>query len=208
MNYLEKYFQGMNQTDLEVRNCSSKDECIEKYIKTLRLPTATELKSLNVKTNQLDKLYIKLSKIPWKFVIFKENENGFPHTHGDAIFIPEDMIYNISSLTLLHEKIHVFQRLYPCETHQLLLNILGFSFYVYDYGTNNCRSNPDKNDIVYKDETGQIVSSMYTSDAKHLTDIIDSRDHPYEIMAYLLSNNQNRSTMDPRIIDWMEKYLL
>jgi len=50
----------------------------------------------------------------WTFIKVGNNyEFGYPHTVNSAIVLPERVINSLSLDTLIHEKIHVLQRLYP-----------------------------------------------------------------------------------------------
>jgi hypothetical protein len=57
-----------------------------------------------------------LANIPWVLAKINENyENGFPHTRLGIIFLGklDSMIKTNLIQTLIHEKVHVYQRMYP-----------------------------------------------------------------------------------------------
>ena len=188
--YLTAYFNTFNETDAKIRHCD-RTRCQSIYENHLRPPTQKELEHLERLTIQVDALSARLATIPWKFRIFwGDIESHFPHTHGDFIYIHEDHVSTIPITTLLHEKIHVFQRMFPCETHDLIVNYWGFSFHSMRYGSAHdiMRANPDVNRIIYADDQGKTIMGVYKKNAQSLNDIEDSRDHPYEMMAYALSD--------------------
>jgi hypothetical protein len=88
---------------------------------------------------------------------------------------------SMDALTLLHEKIHVYQRYHTCEAIQImnLTNaITGF-----EYPELGLRANPDTNRILFTD-----IRPRWKNEATHMNDIDDIRDHPFEIMAYASKN--------------------
>lgn len=192
---LSGYFKGFNATDYKVRGCKSFEACTSLYKNNIRPLTKDELRIIEGSCIAVDSHLIDfklLANLPWKLATFdtKEIENGYPHTHGDTIIIPSDMINNphVTISTLLHEKVHLFQRQYPLETNILIINFLGFQLDSMRYQHQNIRRNPDLNEIVYKDANGKVVLPTYLLEAKTLTDIEDHLDHPFEIMAYTIQN--------------------
>lgn len=197
--YIDHYFMSFNKTDRRVRNNLTK----QKYLSSLRYPTKREIENLGDKTSRVDTLYPKLAKnVPWLFIIFSGNiEKKYTHTHGRYIFIHEEHIESISSTTLLHEKIHVYQRMFPCETMLLFLS-LGYS--INGIRDNSGRSNPDINDIEYLDDKKQKINNIYKTTAITIDDIVDTRDHPNEIMAYEIS----RGNISYTTLAWIGKYFI
>ena len=87
-------------------------------------------------------IYDLLTRIPWKIAVVRDYiENGYPHTLGDIICLPESFVAQCYRLmagstpmqaidgspkkdtaldsileTLIHEKLHVLQRQYPDQT--------------------------------------------------------------------------------------------
>lgn len=190
---IDYYIKGFNKTDFVLRNCSNYENCKAMYSKDVRLPTKIELNILESHALLVDsKLnnFQLLKNIKWNFLVFSEIENGFPHTHYNTILIPSNMIKRNSptlASTLLHEKVHVFQRLYPNATHKLVLE--HYNFKLIDVRDNyiNLRRNPDINDIIYSSNDVPILST-YEDNATSLSHIKDYRDHPYEIMAYTIQD--------------------
>ncbi len=95
---------------------------------------------------------------------------------------------------LIHEKIHVFQRLYP--NHKIIQDYMK-SYHKHqlkdDFKLNEpfLRSNPDLDNWIYKDiKTNTIMYSKYSSNKPNgISDTTTNHDmeHPYEKMAYEIS---------------------
>ncbi len=103
------------------------------YLEHVRPIKPSEYKSLSARINDANEIIKsykldKIKKIPWKFLIsHRELELGFPYTIADYIVIPEDMLETISVETLLHEKIHIYQRKYPQICKTIYESILPFA---------------------------------------------------------------------------------
>lgn len=207
------YFQSLNNMDLIARGAvGSIPAYIALYKSKLLTFSTAESKILNQLITNISmnytNLYPKLNAIPWKLVKFNGIENNFPHTLGDIIFLPEsffelDMDKQLE--TLIHEKIHVYQRLYPLET-SMFITKLGYEVWDTQKKYNNIRTNPDTNHFIYiHSRTGTVQAHVYNSDApKSITDshverlvgdipwdvpeCIKQQDHPYEIMACGIAN--------------------
>lgn len=169
----EGYIERFNDKDFRSRQFIS----ISEYISSVRFPNFKEyaiIRKLLKETKNDEPFWI--SHIPWRFLIFTKGEGGLPHTHGTYIMLPfEALKHNITASTLIHEKIHIFQRLYPIETNKYLnIPITGFV-----YPEDNMRANPDTNRILFDD-----YRPLWMDNPSSLLDITDKLDHPYEVMAY------------------------
>ena len=198
LSYLDQsmYFENMNNKDVAYRECISLSDCKIKYLESVREPTLKENKTIRELTAELDSMlrpYFKLYNIPWKFLMFEGTENNFPHTHADIIMLP--MLILTSSRdqllrTLVHEKVHIYQRLHPLETNRFITKHWRFTISSLQYSSEHklkmFRSNPDINKIIYKDDNAKSILSVYKHDSKSLRDLEDHRDHPYEMMAYII----------------------
>lgn len=160
-----------------------------------------------------------LRKIPWKIAVLKSSaESGFPHTQADVVCMPLSYVQarcgsssrRKASLakTLLHEKVHVFQRLQPDRTREIV-RLLGYRALNSSEAERKVnrdllarsRANPDLDGILYeKTDSGCVPLSVYNSDAP--VDLGDATtvcanathdhrktpppqyEHPYEHMAY------------------------
>ncbi len=142
--------------------------------------------------NWIDKA--KLKSLPWKFIIIntKAIDLGLPHTRWDTIVINKSIINNGSDFanTLLHEKLHVYQKLYP-EDFDIYLKTNGFEPYAkYIHTDIPYRSNPDTDDWVYKCK-GKIYVSKYKNQNPHTISDVEYKpintcdyEHPREKAVY------------------------
>jgi hypothetical protein len=232
------YFQNLNKLDLIARHVNSKDEYITQYKQSLNKFSKAEASILNdlikdISMNYTYK-YQKLQQIPWKFVKFNGVEENFPHTISDIIFLPQDFFYNSKDKqieTLIHEKIHIYQRLYTIETAKLIA-LLGFSIWNTQEKFPNIRTNPDTNSFIYKYGEGDNISAqaqIYNNDTpesikdSHISlfkgekiwnvpECIKQPDHPYEIMAcalaHLIMNNlSDEYDYKKNILSWSNEFL-
>lgn len=233
------YFNRMNNIDLLARNVNSIEAYIKLYKDSIKDFSLDEKKSLSTVCKIIDEYTNKtnkFSKIPWKFAKQSNDiENGWPHTLGDAIILSSDFFKlnnKIQVKTLLHEKIHIYQRFYPIETNKLFIE---WNFKPTDKIKNIqlARNNPDINDFIYEKE-GKIVVQLYNSNnpkgiedsspylyndnpkkitAKELNipSVALQYEHPNEIMATLLpdiiiNNFDDKTDFVHKTIEWINKY--
>jgi hypothetical protein len=224
------YHEYLTEKDLKARGYSSQLHAVKTFSQLARPPSRTEQSLLNralMRANELIPINSRLSKLPWKFLVVSDQiESGFPHTHQDVIVMPKSHITagqkHFDNLvdTLIHEKIHVYQRFYPCETNTLFLqywNLEIVSRRSFD-PQSNIRSNPDNNLLLYSDDSKPIM--LEYDDKKDFISLStvmgDKRDHPHEMMAYVLTYILTRNTKPlPHYLVkyvqsaalWMQEYL-
>lgn len=137
----------------------------------------------------------QIAKLPWIFGITNGDkyEDGLPHTRRDVIFVSNGITETPDFLTktLIHEKIHVYERTYP-EIMQDYLSSHGFARWKKSLGVPRIRSNPDLDGWIYFNEnTQKPMAAYYSSDAPHsITDVIlmdPAYEHPYELLAYKIA---------------------
>jgi predicted RND superfamily exporter protein len=203
----DNYYETFNDYDYKVRNINN----IIDYYKIINNSCSTidynKSKILDKIINNINNKLInfkitgfdgeKASKIPWIIGFLNDTgyENGFPHTRNNIIIIPVHLFNNKSSLQkiLIHEKIHIYQKMYPDDI-QLYLNEHGFTRYCLRQNYNDCRANPDLDKWLYKDSNGNIMKSKYINNPKSINDVIfepinnDTCEHPLEYMAYSLAD--------------------
>jgi hypothetical protein len=230
------YFQKLNKLDLIARGASSKDQYIEKYKSNIHKFSEQETKMIDALINEISHRYLenyqKLKRIPWKIVKFENVENNFPHTHSDIIFLSPQFFLDSKEQqleTLIHEKVHIYQRFYPIETTKLITS-LGFSVWDTQENHPNIRTNPDTNSFIYQKD-GSVQAQIYNSEKPD--SIADSRvelllgkqywsvpnsvkqnDHPYEIMACAISQlilnkfseEENKGNYKEKIVLWIKLY--
>lgn len=148
--HINMYISNLNDTDIYVRDMTN----YEKYIYD-KIPSnfkRTITKDIE-KVNQKLKVYKSLYNITWKIALLQMNvENNLPHTHNDVIFLPHTFLNldnKLRSEVLFHEKIHVFQRKYPIQTHFLYTKYWSVIPYALRSYEEPFRSNPDINHIIY-----------------------------------------------------------
>ena len=198
-NDSDGYVNNFSEFDLCARKCRDKSEYINNMFKDfdLTLRESTYCKErLNKFIPDADKKLSKLSndflKIVWDIVLFRGNyyENGLSHTRFNTIFLPLRVFtdYSDENFTrlLCHEKIHLFQRMFP--NHILLKNYMkNYKKITYrrDFSP-RVRSNPDLDQFIYKNSFGEIMCCLYTRDNPTcINDVkmLSKFEHPFEQMA-------------------------
>lgn len=136
-----------------------------------------------------------LRSLPWKFACTAPlqdyvHEAGMPHTRADIVFVHADQPI-IDASTLLHEKLHVWQRAYP-QLASLAVREAGYLPIapLAAFGS-RARANPDVDGVVYVHYTRPDVPLLatYASDRpSSLRDVVGGSagraEHPYERAAY------------------------
>lgn len=198
----DNFFKNLSIYDLRARKCECYQDYITKIIPDFIIESEIIKKCIEKLNQCIQKANIKLrsysktfDKIRWKLVFFKGTnyEDGMPHTRSDLIFMPVEHILNASDerliTTLVHEKIHLLQRLYPDD--ELIITFMSKYKRVGDKSSIELfRSNPDLNEYIYENNKGQIMYYRYKTEYPNdINDIIDTEhyEHPYEEMAYILS---------------------
>jgi hypothetical protein len=148
--HINMYISNFNNTDIFVRDMTHYENYIyDKIPSSFKRTIAKDIEKINKKL----KVYKRLCEITWKIAILQINvENNLPHTHNDVIFLPHTFLkLEEKSRTeiLLHEKIHVFQRKYPIQTHFLYIKYWSIVLYTLRSYEEPLRSNPDINHIIY-----------------------------------------------------------
>ena len=207
------YFDTFNETDKRLRFCTNID-CKKDYMGSIRILSKTEydyLFRISIqKINDLFAMHKIFVQIPWKIVICHDKESQFPHTHGDFIVLPDSIFEkhaNHIMQTLIHEKVHVYQRLYPCQTNILFTKFWGFKIKTICNYSDMRRSNPDINKIVYIDDNGNKFDNDYVENATKLGEIKDKRDHPNEMMAYIIQDYFMQNAVHSKYVDGMQNWL-
>jgi len=209
----DNYYIMFNMTDLKVRNISNINEYTE-FIKKSCIDISDG--NINILNKCINKANIKLSSyniigfdgskcanIQWRIGLVegKLYEQGLPHTRNDLIIIPINLLNIINKITgfkqlintLIHEKIHVYQKIYT-EDIDLYMRENGFTKYIEKKYINDIRANPDMDNWIYKDKDGKVMKSIYNKNASNISDVtiypINSYmyEHPLEWMAYNITN--------------------
>ena len=200
---LEQYIQGFNCSDFTESNKDLIDDCIAK------------IETIVVKDPYVDWVDSdKFHSIPWKIGLIEDDsyEYGMPHTRVDTILINKRSLIKPILFenaqrcrndrkdfmnTLIHEKLHVYQKLYP-EDFKKYLDHHGFVKYAR-YGNGDLASNPDTDEYVYMKKSGLekvVYCGKYAKGDKIgvksivYQPINDPKyDHPRELAVYNLLEN-------------------
>lgn len=213
---LSPYFDNLSKEDMMARHRN--DNNYRKYfLDNVKELTDIEKNKIISIIYEIEKKLMKMNvfnnvnmnnyiNIDWKIIKVSNNvENSFPHTHGDIIVLPE-WIFESSILfnTLIHEKMHIYQRLYE-KDHDKLLKTMGFDKIDKNIKLHLKQSNPDVNHQ-YSYGNTHTYKKYKSKEPKNLMDAYDhisvisermehkrqipnyvlQRDHPYEIVASLL----------------------
>ena len=205
----DNYYKTFSKNDYKTRNINN----INEYINLIKESTTdfTHLekdklircaKKVNIYFDNIKYEWFngqKANAILWKFGCVKGKlyENGLPHTRIDTIILSKEHLntYDDNKLIklLIHEKIHVYQKMYPNDV-QLYITLNGFIPIKKRDMNDNIRANPDLDNWIYKDKESNIYKAEYKKDPKTIRDVIynpsDSQlyEHPYETMAITIEN--------------------
>jgi hypothetical protein len=200
----DSYIARFNKLDCQARNITNPYEYNDLWKDAVITPNDSQqeiiLNAINNATTQIDKINInwidnsKLKSIPWKFIIINTNkiDLGLPHTRWDTIVINQSIINNTLNFvdTILHEKLHVYQKLFP-EDFNIYLKTNAFEPYIKYIDSNiPYRSNPDTDDWIYKCNGKIYVSNYRYEYPKTIEDVIYTPtnscdyEHPREKAVY------------------------
>lgn len=156
-----------------------------------------------------------IADLPWNFALTTKHgnhqyEDGLPHTRENIIFLSRYVINDTIALdkndneltsTLIHEKVHIYQRYNP-QIMSNLLSKLGYkanSTLLPAKLTELKRANPDLNNTIYVDSNNNLMLFMYKSYTPNgigdVTSSNDAMEHPYESMAYEIGNEYIRNIL-------------
>lgn len=218
----DNYVNNLSRFDLIARKVDTNNQYIQKISNCAKDFTETQKNIINnccKKADEFLKQYNDLldgkeiAKLNWKFALTdKQNgfeyEDGLPHTRSDIIFFSDKMIPETETPdlvnTLIHEKIHVYQRQHEKGVDTILSNMsnsdkLGFHKIVYFNPKK--RANPDLNKNTYKNPKNEIMQCYYNSDNPNsIQDVTclhnnSVNEHPYEFLAYTIANKYNEYLM-------------
>lgn len=214
------FFDRMTENDLYARKFNNKEKYKKHYYDNIiefDYNNVIELEKY-IKDIDNDNIIIEninLSDIKWKFIkVNSDIEEGFPHTLGDVIILSDSFFnYNdeLKKEVLIHEKIHVFQRLYPIETYNFIKTKLKVNAVQTIKNFKLARNNPDIDGFVYTYDNKHIFIQLYNNDKPYglrdsdtyILSLKDNKviakidkhigqyEHPFEIMASELAKNVN-----------------
>lgn len=196
----DNYLSNLSFADLYARKVKNINDYKKNTINNIYYPSKKEKKRLYKlynKTNHiLYQKYPDISNIKCKIAITQNNiyENGLPHTRSNIIFLSDNILYltdNQIIKTLIHEKIHIFQRYNPY--HQYIIDFLDNNGikrfmkkneYIKTYPL--LRSNPDLDEWIYINKFNTLACSYNSNYPKSIEDVNCDQlnEHPFEMMAY------------------------
>ena len=203
INDNDNFYKYFFSNDYKVRNINNISEYNNYIISSVvNLNQDEKNKVIQCCNDIVDKKYswfdnVKFNDIKWKIgtVSGRLYENGLPHTRNDVIIISKEYI-NKSSIkeltrTLLHEKVHIYQKLYPEDVDKFLDSYKFRKLKIRDE-MDNTRANPDIDQWIYVDgNNNMIYKAEYISNPRSLQDTkLQNQlyEHPFEKMAIEISN--------------------
>jgi hypothetical protein len=205
INDRDEYVHTLNQWDLIARKVATFQDYINKIANSAMNFTPDQKVKIEQAAYDADSFFKslridgldteQLTLIPWKICLTrgKEYEDGLPHTRGDKIFLSTDIDIAHTSLVsvLIHEKVHVYQRMYPQDTMSFLQHN-GYYRWKQRYGVPRIRSNPDLDPWIYfHPQNKKPMVAFYTCDnPENINDVVlDSPEfeHPFEQIAYKIA---------------------
>lgn len=207
------YVQSMSLPDLRARGVQTITEYLQKSSEDI-IPFSHYQKILIYKNLELVNDYLQrtrhyfidpnlLQRIPWKFILTKGfYEQGLPHTRGPYIFLSLNF-FNTSQedqiVTLIHEKIHLYQRKHKKDFQEKLLNN-NYKIYGLRKDYPNSRANPDLDEFVYIHPLNyKMVATYHSMYPKNIQDIHHDmppqKEHPNEEIAYAVASRYSPSSL-------------
>lgn len=173
---LDNYYDSFSALDLRARGVSSLNEYLRR-IESVCLDGACDPDTESIIRRCVEKVDFeqkrrhwinmeRLRALPWTIAVTKGNgsayEYGLPHTRGDVIIIPESAVVESDDFvdTLMHEQLHVYQKMYP-EDFQKYLDSEGFVRHCWRREIQNVAANPDADEWVYSKD-GEVFVGQYT----------------------------------------------
>lgn len=200
MSDKDQYLARLTKVDLSARKASS----VEEYKKrsaaaAMDVPKDTQ-EAIKKHAAMIDKYLLqtgqhKLVGVPWVIAVTEGNayENGYPHTRSNVIFLSSNDLKSIDlARTLLHEKVHVYQRMYPEDMREVMKKG-GYKPWKLRRDVPLARANPDLDEWIYTDPVSDKPMVAYYTSAtpSSISDVTlehPSFEHPYEKMAYDIAN--------------------
>lgn len=218
------YYGYMTDLDMRARSHDAgTDNYIDAYIRAMQPFSEEEkqhMRRLVKNADELLKPFTNINAVPWRFVkLCCIMEGGFPHTQLTYIFVEQSFFLTKhwkeadQITTLIHEKIHVFQRLFPLQTHMLVQRAWGYRACGLLKSKPDARNNPDLNGLMFC-HGGEPSYMAYGKDTPvHLNDCDvsgpDAHEHPFERMAYEISEHitMGKQMKDTEgTLQWMRSY--
>lgn len=169
------YFSEMTSADLKARGDFNTPKAYFKHYMQSFTPFKKQEKELIVKAtlkaNALLVNYPRLRSIKWNFAkVDVDIEEGWPHTHNTMIVLTEKTLekeQNDLVETLIHEKLHIYQRIYEPLVRDLYENMWLFkpaqTNLVHSYIAELARSNPDLGNRIFTYQNKFYIIQLFNS---------------------------------------------
>ena len=208
----DNYVNNLTKYDLYARKVKSSNEYLNNISNSSIDFSKEEISRLTKCSYDADKFFRNLSdkylngkeisKIKWIYSITDKNvyEEGLPHTRMNIIFLSNKIFKNTDNeltSTLIHEKIHIYQRYNPLLFNKIIASM---NYSIVDKSSieknHLIRSNPDVNNNIYIDNnTKKLLVCKYRNEKPNsINDVIINSfaiEHPYEKIAYDIANYYN-----------------
>lgn len=226
------YFDRFTPLDCRARGVATPEQYKKKYVDAVRADVSPETRAALSECARraaqacgAEPAIADLQRVPWRIVLFDPSvENGFPHTLGDAIFLPTtftEWSKDDQVSTMIHERVHVLQRMHP-EAAQAWVRQHGYARVPVEIARKvfdrvPVRANPDVDGHLYAERsTGCAAAQVYASSEP--ASLADSRvahvmcsagkpvptqppvyEHPYEHMAYAIEKARGPPNLSAKI---------
>ena len=197
----DTYISTLTPWDLYARKASNVQDYIDDITASATDFTAEQQARFVKAAAAADAYFLKkghagIAAMPWIIAMTKDRayEDGLSHTRTNIIFVSDeiDETPNRLAQTLVHEKVHLYQRANP-EKMAHLLERMGYKRWKLRVGELRIRANPDVDPWIYTDTVDDKPMACYYSSDKPtgITDVTSTamKEHPYEHMAYEIAKN-------------------
>lgn len=190
----DKFYSSLSLENLKLRNINNKDYFLLNIQKYLYTPNSIEKKIIinaiykahnllkNIKFYGFN--YNKLKNYKWIIgCSYGQNyEFGYPHTRNNIIILNYNNIYDCNLYkTLIHERIHIYQKLFPKDIKKYL-DFNNYKF--YSICNNTHLANPDTDNYIYIQNNIILECNIISANTIQYTNYDSKYEHPYEYMAY------------------------
>jgi hypothetical protein len=203
-----EFYENFKEIDLKVRKVRDineyilnikNDVCNFSLYEKIRLIKCCRLANKKISKKKYEWFDGKKAcNIEWKFgCVDKYYEKGFPHTVNGFIILSKILLANYTDnqliRTLIHEKIHLYQKKYKDDI-KIYLDKNGIVFHKIREENDNIRVNPDTDNLIYKNNNNNFYyEAKFNDNPDNLNDVFyynnsSKYEHPYEQMAYEISS--------------------
>lgn len=193
----DQYVRKMTKPDLFARKAKTDKEYIDRISQQTLDFTPAEKEMIQTMAEDIDAAFPDLATTPWRLAKMHGSsyEDGMPHTREDVIFVSDDTLRSPHfKNTLLHEKVHVYQRRNPILMERYLIKE---QYVKYKHRSQEplLRSNPDLDEWIYIDpQSRKPMMALYSSNTpSSISDVTLTNiafEHPYEAMAYKVAQHK------------------